>query len=240
MHIYAIRHGQSANNALDAASSSDYMRIRHYDPELTVTGRAQAEALARHLGAGNPGDAPAIGRLYTSPMVRALETTRPIAAALGLMPHVWPDPHEMGGLFQEGEDGADIGFGGPSRAALAASYPGWILPESIGAAGWWEAARGRERYPEAAARAGRVAHALRAMAAESDDDTAIVLVSHGGFLDLLIRVLLAQRLPTEDRYPMIYLHNNTGVSLIAVEDAGPGRLYFLNRLDHLPADLHTF
>lgn len=240
MHIYAIRHGQSANNALDAASVSDYMRTRHHDPELTSTGRAQAEALARHLGAGGPGAAPAIARLYTSPMVRALETTRPIAAALGLTPHVWPDLHEMGGLFQENEDGTDTGFGGPSRAALAASYPGWTLPEGIGAAGWWEAARGRERYPEAAARAGRVADALRALAAESDDDTAIALVSHGGFLDLLIRVLLEQPLPEADRYPMIYLHNNTGVSLIALDGSGPGRLYFLNRLDHLPADLQTF
>ncbi len=238
MRFYLIRHGQSANNALDV-SGNEYMYARHHDPELTAIGRTQAEAIARHLGAGRYGDALPIARLYSSPMRRALDTTRPIAAALGLTPHVWPDLHELGGLFEETADGTVTGYGGLSRVTLAAEYPGWSLPESIGAAGWWDATRGRERYPAIVARVARVAAALQAMAAAEAEDTRIALVSHGGFLDLLIRTLLGQALPPEDGYPMIYLHHNTGISLITLEASGPGRLHFLNRLDHLPADLQT-
>jgi len=239
MHIYAIRHGQSANNALDIASPDEYMRARHHDPELTATGRAQAEALARHLGAGSLGDARPLGRLYSSPMLRALETTRPIAAALGLTPHIWPDLHELGGLFQEAEDGAVTGYASPSRAALAAAYPGWALPESLGEGGWWSAAQGRESHGAILARVTRVAAALREMAA-GGDGTAIALVSHGGFLDLLVRALLGQGLPVDEDYRMIYMHYNTGLSLITLDAAGAGRLVFLNRLDHLPGGQITF
>jgi probable phosphoglycerate mutase len=48
------------------------------DPELSVAGRAQAQHLADYLVAEG------LGRLYSSPMKRALQTADPVGVALGL------------------------------------------------------------------------------------------------------------------------------------------------------------
>ena len=82
MQLYLIRHGQSENNALAGESPETA------DPGLTRTGQAQARSVALHLRhcadktdvrdglVGEPGYG--LGRLFCSPMLRALETARPI------------------------------------------------------------------------------------------------------------------------------------------------------------------
>jgi broad specificity phosphatase PhoE len=109
MQLYIIRHAQSTNNAL-----AD-QRFRVSDPGLTETGHRQAELLAEHLvhGSGrftsstNPAGAAGIGygitRLYCSPMLRALQTARPVSHALGLIPEIWIEIHEYGGIWLDRE-----------------------------------------------------------------------------------------------------------------------------------------
>jgi len=92
MQLYFIRHGQSANNALYDRTGS--WSGRSHDPELTDIGKRQAEYLARFLRQANPGASTNgwdphnvsgfdITHLYTSLMMRAVQTGSIVAEALG-------------------------------------------------------------------------------------------------------------------------------------------------------------
>jgi probable phosphoglycerate mutase len=76
--LVLIRHGETAWNA--------EARFRgRTDIALSPRGRRQAETLARSLPPSHP-----VGRIYSSPLPRCLETAGPLAAALGLA--VVPEP----------------------------------------------------------------------------------------------------------------------------------------------------
>jgi probable phosphoglycerate mutase len=76
--ILLIRHGETALNA--------EARFRgRADVDLNDRGRQQAEALARSLPRSF-----AVDHIYSSPLKRCLQTTRPLAKALGLA--VTPEP----------------------------------------------------------------------------------------------------------------------------------------------------
>jgi broad specificity phosphatase PhoE len=80
--ILLARHGETESN-----------RERRFQGQLDVplseTGREQARALAGQAAA----EEPAIAAIYSSPLVRALETAQIVGAALGLEPR--PDPRLM-------------------------------------------------------------------------------------------------------------------------------------------------
>jgi broad specificity phosphatase PhoE len=69
--ILFVRHGQTAPNRAG-------LLLGHSDPELTVAGSAQAEALAAYLSAVEP------TVVVSSPLRRARATAEPIAAACGV------------------------------------------------------------------------------------------------------------------------------------------------------------
>ena len=108
MQLYFIRHGQSENNALwDLTGNGDG---RSEDPGLTDAGRQQAVMLASFLSQSSPGRS--IGHwdphnisgfdfthIYTSLMVRAVETGLTVARALGLDLVANVDLHEGGGIY---------------------------------------------------------------------------------------------------------------------------------------------
>ena len=87
MELYTFRHAESANNANPLVQ-------RIEDPPLTEWGRRQAGRMARWL--------PSIDSdlLITSPFRRALETSRFAQEELGLLPNIWTELHEQGGLCQ--------------------------------------------------------------------------------------------------------------------------------------------
>ncbi len=86
MRALLLRHGESAHNAHSGAEALP----DEQGDLLTELGREQAEAAAEGLiGQG-------ITRLLCSPMRRARETARPIAASLGLDPVEVPHAHELG------------------------------------------------------------------------------------------------------------------------------------------------
>lgn len=248
MRILLIRHGQSLNNLLADGDTLDYavyMSTRVPDPPLTPLGKDQAARLAQQFAAAAARPRPEIERLawvarehpvsslYVSPMLRALQTADPIARALGLAPQVWIEIHEHGGLFTgDPERGDVVSYGGLNRDQMADLFPGAVAPAGVHEGGWWMG--GYEEIEVCHARASGVAARLRQMAAAQPDDT-IAMVSHGTFLDRLLNELLQPGRPY--REDVHFSHLNTAVSRVDFLQDGNIALRYLNRIDHLPAEM---
>ena len=238
MELYLIRHGQSVNNA-----NGEDLSKRHRDAPLTEIGHEQAQRVAQHL-AGN--DYPEMAfsrypqqgyrvnygltRLYCSAMHRALQTAQPIAAALGLQPEVWVDIHEQGGIYLDETNGRR-GYPGLTRSEISTQFGGYVLPEDVTDNGWWN--RDYETPSVFEARALRVAARLREWA-QTHAQERVGMVSHGEFIDALIKALLNQ-LPG---YGVYYHHYNTAITRIDFRD-GDTVLLYVNRVAHLPTTLIT-
>jgi len=232
MEIYIIRHAQSTNNALEDQSE------RVCDPPLTDLGRRQAEILARHLGQGQEPFAQAAGnrnprgygitRLYCSPMWRALQTAQPIGQILELAPEVWVDIHEYGGIYLDhGDAGGIVGYPGRNRSEILEEFPDYLLPADVTERGWWN--QGREDRSACFGRAIKIARTLRGWA-ESDERVAIV--SHGGFIDALLKSLLNH---APSPY-VFYYHFNAAISRIDLYAGGRLDVRYFNQVAHLPPE----
>jgi len=240
MQFYFIRHGQSENNALWKRTGSS--KGRSVDPELTEIGRQQSEILARFLRRSDP-DLVVNGRdsqnvagfgithLYSSLMIRAVATGAAIARALDLPLVAWGDVHERGGIYLK-DEGTDerIGQSGHHRAYFEAHYPDLVLPDSLGEAGWWN--RPFEEHEQTLPRAQRFWRDLMERHGHTDDRVAVV--SHGGFYNDLLAVIL--NLPERERY--WFALKNAAISRIDVDEETIGLVY-LNRVDFLPKELVT-
>ena len=241
MELFIIRHGQSGNNALEDVTK------RSKDPLLTEIGEQQAECVGPYLGAGQHLDVaerqngrPFLDRLYCSPMIRTLQTARPIGRTLGLAPEVWVDIHEQGGIFLDhGEGRGVVGYSGLTRSQILEQFPDYVLPDEVGEDGWWN--RGFEEIHVCHGRAIQVARILEERAGEN---IRIGLVTHGGFINSLLKALENQLPGTGVYYP----HNNTAITRIsfppeAWEGSGNAgaRLVvrYMNRVEHLSEELIT-
>jgi len=240
--LYLIRHGESENNAFAAEATANDVDDppRTADPGLTRIGHAQAACIAGHLArqrdktdvrSGVVVEGYGIERLYCSPMLRALQTARPIAAALGLRPEIWMDVYEEGGIWLDPGDGrGPVGHSGLTRREIETDYPGFAIPDGITEAGWWN--RPFEQREELVARAARVARGIRQRIVGCEQRLAVV--SHGTFISLLIQHLVfGQYVPD-----MRFSNHNTAINRLDI-DSDYLRLLYLNRIDHLPLDLIT-
>jgi broad specificity phosphatase PhoE len=250
MRLLLIRHAQSGNNAVADASHGDYstfMATRSPDPALTPAGERQAELLATYVAAMDDGiDAihermssylrlHPVTRLYVSPMLRALQTAQPLAAALELAPEVWVDIHEHGGIFTGSKEAGNVlGYPGLTCAAIAARFPTYTTGAGIDDRGWWRG--GYEELEECDARAGRVAHTLRTWAGQQPDAT-IALVTHGTFLNSLLHALLTLPPSAQDR--VYFSHLNTALTRIDFLQDGGLAMRYHNRITHLPVEYLT-
>ncbi|MBI1294705.1 hypothetical protein GC175_07075 [bacterium] len=266
MILYLIRHAQSANNVLaekvraigelDELSYDDYRLYRVADPSLTEIGFQQADILANYLqtakpkhraGFDDPGDLEpgefegnpfAINRLYCSAMLRALQTAKPIGEKLGIRPTIWLDVHEHGGVFDnQAEDGLAKGRPGLNRMEIAQSFPGTDVTDDVTQRGWWFA--DEEDYADCQGRALRVTEDLFRMA-RTDENDRVAIVSHGTFLDCLLKALIG-RLPG---YEFRFGHYNTSITRVdfTASQYGGGQhvvVRYVNRVDHLSHDLVT-
>jgi 2,3-bisphosphoglycerate-dependent phosphoglycerate mutase len=249
MQVYLIRHGQSHNNAL----FEDQLK-RVHDPELTEVGMQQAQRLADYLiGIQQKRDSTAqnelpaanayrenlpaeINKLYCSAMHRALQTAQPLATALNMKAHVWLDIHEQGGIYLE-KEGVITGYGGRTRSQITEEFPDYMLPDLITEDGWWLPSDGYEEHARAQGRAISVAETLKRWAVEPETaEDRVALVSHGTFIDSVIKAL-TNNLPGTAFY---YNHWNTGITRIDfTSDWREMRIRYINRVDHLPAELVT-
>lgn len=248
MNLFLIRHAESVNNRIAESSSYDgFVATRSHDPAITETGEAQAERLARHLaGAQQPeftrkGHPRLVGygitRIVCSPMLRTLQTATPVARALELPIEVWSDIHEQGGLFDgdpraESNGGAVRSYPGLARREMEAHFPVAPLPPEVTDRGWWRG--GYEEPEESEARAARVAERLAALA-QAEPERRLAFVSHGTFLNHLLKQLLS--LPLDA--PMYFFHANTGITRIEFASEGFRILRYCNRIAHLPPELMT-
>ncbi len=240
MILYLIRHGQSTNNLLDEelkkqtepSSFDDYMKRRVSEPPLTANGERQADKLGRFIGSLP------VAHLYCSPMLRTMQTMRPVAASLGSAPSVWVDLHEHGGIFQRASADAEaVGFPGMGRTEMAANFPGYRL-DGISEKGWWFG--GEEDRAGCHARAARVLEELHRMAQELATDETVAAISHGTFMDSLLKAIVG-RLPGNEFY---FNHHNTGITRVDFlpwEDRSCAAfIRYVNRIDHLADDEPTY
>jgi len=233
MQLYIIRHGESANNALGTEDFNydEYMATRSPDPVLTQIGERQAKLVGAHLAETGYG----ITELHCSAMIRAMQTALPIGQALGLQPQVWIDIHEHGGMFLGNpRNGEGIrSYPGISRGEAIERFPGYGLPDGLSDAGWWH--QDYEDMDACTARAERVVDVLEERAAQ-DDDSVIALVTHGTFIDQLLKALMKQR---ENGRRTFYFKNNTAITHVDFLKDGPLVLRYTNRIPHLPDELIT-
>jgi 2,3-bisphosphoglycerate-dependent phosphoglycerate mutase len=239
MQFYFIRHGQSENNAL-WRRSTDYVKVRNEDPGLTEVGRQQAEFLAQFLQDTataihdrDPQNVAGFGitHLYSSLMLRAVATGTIIAKTLDLPLVAWEDLHERGGIYLEDEQtGEYIGQPGKNRAYFETHYPDFVLPDSLGEAGWWN--RPFEEPEQRLTRVKRFWRDLLERHGRTDDRVAVI--SHGGFHHDLLTAIL--NLPeTEGHW---FALNNAAMTRLDSNDDRIGLIY-LNRVDFLPKELIT-
>jgi 2,3-bisphosphoglycerate-dependent phosphoglycerate mutase/probable phosphoglycerate mutase len=127
-----------------------------------------------------------------------------------------------------------VGYPGKTRQEIRSVFPDYVLPPDVTANGWWN--RDYEDWSTCRERAIKVAEALHQWA-ESDEgkDEIIAIVSHGGFIDALLKALFNQ-LPERQ---LFYYHYNTAISRIDFRPDGRLDVRYLNRLDHLPPELIT-
>ena len=242
MQFYFIRHAQSQNNALYLENMSYEGRTE--DPELTPTGYEQVRHLARYLSYSPPPrslpvpewnpqnvDGFGITHIYCSLMVRAVATGTIVAQALGLSLVAWMDLHETGGIMQiDQETDERIGLPGNNRAYFETHYPDLILPDGLGAEGWWN--RPPEEYEQRPVRARRFLNELLHRHGDSDDRIAVI--SHGAFFGYLMHAILD--LPTTP--PPWFGLSNTGITRIDFSEENLV-ISYVNNTAHLPRDLVT-
>ena len=177
--IIAIRHGETAWNV-------DTRLQGHLDIALNTTGIWQAGQVARAL-AGE-----AIDAIYASDLLRAWQTANTIAHATEapLLPH--PGLRERGFGSFEGKTYAEIETEWPEASAMwRKRVPDWAPPggESLQTM--------RER----------VASTLNTLAQQHIGGQ-IVLVAHGGVLDMLYRLATSQELQA----PRSWLLGNAAIN----------------------------
>lgn len=200
--LLLIRHGQATHNL-------DGRWVGWGATPLTEEGQRQAEALARRLASWSP----AIACVYTSPLLRALQTSREIAVRLGLAPVA--------------DDGlAEIDFGQVSGLTMDSFRE--TMPEVYCR---WQA-RGdlSFRFPGGEQRLAffqRVGLALDRIVARHPGEQ-VAVVAHGGTL----RAGLAHLFPETMRDWWDYALHTGSITHVCIRDEG-NLLVKLNDCQHL-------
>lgn len=134
MKLYVTRHGETQWNVENRVCGVT-------DVELTEQGRRQARALAGRVRGL------AVDRIISSPMKRALETSRIVAEETGLPVDVDPRLREQSYGRFEGVDRGDEGFLSNKRC-FAFRYPGGESMMDVAHRTYGLMEELRERYPD--------------------------------------------------------------------------------------------
>jgi 2,3-bisphosphoglycerate-dependent phosphoglycerate mutase len=230
MKLYLLRHGQSTNNLLmeQASSNAEF----DPDPHLTELGRKQALMAAEFLRLywlfktdqlkENDHSACVI---YSSLMIRSVETGLIISEKLQLPLIGFEELHERGGIYQiDSISGEIYGLPGRSKDYFKTNYPELRLPKAMESDGWWN--RPFEKFGKSIFRAENVVSRLISDHSASKDN--VLLVTHEGFYNDILSVIF--RLPRSTN--LEFLLDNAGISRI---DFLPERIIcvFLHKTEYL-------
>jgi len=183
--ICFVRHGETAWNI--------ELRMQgHVDIPLNATGLAQADALGRHFAAGVHADA-----LYSSDLLRARQTAQPISDALGLPVIPLVELRERSFGRCEGLVIGEILERFPEEAMAMKRRDPDHVPQG---------GESRRQHHD------RIRTCVRELATRHPSQT-LVVVTHGGVLDVIYR--MAKGLPIEA--PRDYPIGNAGVNWIRIE-----------------------
>jgi probable phosphoglycerate mutase len=163
--IYFTRHGESEANLLREHSNRGF---RH---PLTPKGREQAAALARSL------EGIAVTRLFTSPIMRAVQTAEILSNTLGV-------PYEITDALREYDCGILEGRADEAAWALhMAVFDAWVHHQD-----WERRIEGGESFIEIR---DRFVPFIEWLIAEYGESAAnIVLVGHGGLYRCILPLVL--------------------------------------------------
>ena len=221
IQIVLIRHGESLNNIIydeirarfgaDAEGEvveAEEGKMRHPDPGLSDRGTKQAQRLGRFFGAGfdkalNPISKASVvpWQVWSSPMRRALVTTREMILAMGhqeVAVRVHPELYESGGCYEHGS-----GLPGSTKSEISAEFPDFVC-ESGMEEGWYHGKSSMETSDEFMSRMDRIAAWLRVQQQH------VVLVIHGNLISGLInRLVLGSEGNSAGNMGGLYIHFNT-------------------------------
>jgi broad specificity phosphatase PhoE len=206
--FFIVRHGQSEGNARRLFQG-------RLDMPLDGTGRAQAGSLGLWLAQAG------VDTLLSSPLARAAETAR-IAAAACSLPGICIDP-----AFTEIDTGVFTGLGFEESRERHPEVFSAFSGQS------WEAVPGAEKAEALYERALAAWSVLRGAALESAAEgggRAIACVSHGGFIQWLVRATFGGR----SWMPLVSTAN-CGVYELLVEPTRAGPAYLQWRLMNFQA-----
>ena len=223
MELYLIRHGQSTNNEGKLPRSAD--------PPLTDIGLEQARCVGESLKDEG------ITRLYSSPMLRTLQTAQIISDIIDLPPHVFVGLHEWGGIWEARGDGTAVQLPGLNRAGTREVCPDVVLPDDVTDQGWWfnEGYAGDIEGMAELSHENGLAFIAHLMEHHGDTEERVAAVSHGGSGGSLISAFFG--LPPDVGYSR-FTQNNTGVSKLLFTSERR-QLQYLNKLSHLPPEAVT-
>lgn len=178
LHLYLVRHGESANNALP-----EHQRVP--DPALTDLGELQARQLAQHYASLDN-----IDHVVVSPFRRTLQTAQPLLAVHSMRASIWPDIYEVGGCFSGHETGKLAGQPGMSKKEISREFPEFDIPPSIDENGWYKS-RPFETWEMAMPRAKLQAEKL--LSTFREKDSVVFCFIHADFKQLLLQYLLPEQ-----------------------------------------------
>jgi broad specificity phosphatase PhoE len=162
------------------------------------------------------------------------------------------DAHEHGGCFR-GARGRDADADGTSRAIgergmtrdeIEIEFE-LVDASDVPTIGWWDASRGCETVAEAQTRARGVAkylmHKARAMAAGEEEEMDVCIVTHGMFIDMLLKTLFD--VPrTRGKQGALFCSQNACVHelhLDIAEDGDSVGLQVFNDVTHIPEEARS-
>ena len=177
-HLYLVRHGESANNALP-----DPQRVA--DPDLTELGQKQARHLAQHYR-----DFDRIDQVLASPFRRTLQTAQPLLEVKAMRATIWADIYEVGGCYDGHEAGKLSGAPGMTDTEIRSEFPEFDVPADINEAGWYKS-RPFETWEIANTRAQTQAKKL--LDTFKDKNTVVFCFIHADFKQLLLQHLVSEQ-----------------------------------------------
>ncbi|MBV7363376.1 histidine phosphatase family protein [Actinomycetaceae bacterium TAE3-ERU4] len=236
MKLLLIRHAESQNNALMAKGTPE---LRVPDPHISELGKKQAHALGEWIKS-SPRDFPKPDVLYSSLMIRTIETAAPLAEAWDLPIIARTDTFERRGVFS-GPMGKPEPHPGSSRSELQAVTKRVELPSQVTEEGWFPGPF--ETQAQGMRRALRLAHWLRGF----PDETTVALVAHGEINAMLLAALTAPKRVeealeknTDERNAwremgMFWAMENTATTFLEIGEGDLILINWMNRTDHLLA-----